>query len=284
MKENRRVHQKDLGNHFMQSFHWLSEKPETYRGDMACQMSYKEYVLGPRSTFFPRKWLCQFQELTLTVSLYKPVCSIPWISLLSQKFLPQIGGIKVLDLCGIYIFFNEAPVGFSQFIRSELRVPIYGFCEERKYLGYWRGRSLAKLSSGEVFFQGSESFCVLACFISLSHLLHFLLGRASRTSSRIDGIDQFVPIHLVIMARCLQLLILCTGRRKWALVQVLPQDFLGGLGRTDDLVGFSNHKNIAAVISYLCSDCFWELSTYQNCTLMFMETMINEENPTNCSP
>lgn len=44
---------------------------------------------------------------------------------------------------------------------------------------------------------GSEPLCVPACFIPLS-LAAFLpwLGRADRTSPRIESIDQFAPIHL----------------------------------------------------------------------------------------
>lgn len=118
---------------------------------------------------------------------------------------------------------------------------------------------MAKLPSIEVFFQISEFFCILASFISLFHLWPFLLGRAGRPSPRIDSIDWFAPLHLGYVCRCLQWLILCRGRRKWALVQLLPQDILGGLGRTDRSLIFSNHKNIAAVISHLVPSLLLEV-------------------------
>lgn len=57
------------------------------------------------------------------------------------------------------------------------------------------------------------------------------LGRAgeSRTSPGNDSVDQLAAVRLGgVMARCLQLGILCLSRRKLALVQILPPNFLGG--------------------------------------------------------
>lgn len=65
------------------------------------------------------------------------------------------------------------------------------------------------------------------------------LGRAGRTLPGIGSVDQVAPFYLGAMAKCLQLLIPCTGRRKLALVQILSQDLLGcGLGRIRKSVYF----------------------------------------------
>ena len=81
-------------------------------------------------------------------------------------------------------------------------------------------------------------------------LCHLLTSRSSETS---ETSGQLIPGRL---AKCLQFLLLFISGRKWAVVQILPQEFLGGgLDRTEGLLTFSNHKNVAAGVAIWYPDC-----------------------------